>query len=99
METTEDDIEQVLGSTLGAMSLIDLTRIPATRPSAMCYARIAQRRSGGQFESVRQLLFDVGQTTITDIEEMMRANTGILTPAGWRELLVQLSFLHRVGMV
>ncbi|MDO4798483.1 MAG: NADAR family protein [Coriobacteriales bacterium] len=98
LRTTKDDIEQVLGSPLGAMSLVELTRNPVTRPSAMCYARIAQRRSGGQFESVRQLLSSVGQTTIATIDEMVNADTGSLMPAGWYELLVQLSFLRRVGM-
>lgn len=99
MATTEEDVGEALRSPLGNMSLLELTRNPVTRPAAMCYARIAQRRSGEHFGSVRHLLFSVGQTTIAGIEEMMHTNMGGgLTPAGWRELLVQLSFLRRVGM-
>jgi hypothetical protein len=52
------------------------------------------------FHSVRDLLFGVGRSTVAEIDYEMNTNLGGgLTIAGWRELLAQLAFLRRVGML
>ena len=99
-QTTEDDLKAVLASSIGDMSLLSLARNPMTRPYALCYARIAGHALHTHFSDVHNYLMHYGRASLATIGEAVRAKKSLhFSEPGWHELLAQLSFLRRVGML
>lgn len=100
MGTTDDDLGAVVASSVGDMTLLSLARNPKTRPFALCYARICQHLSKGQLSDTHAFLMSCGPATIAHIDREVRSgNSQRYTSAGWRELLTQLAFYRRVGLL
>ena len=98
--TDKDDIEAVLASTVGKMSLLALARNPLTRSAALCYARIAGHASQMQDKNVHHFLMDRGCASLATIDKDVRVGAKhYFSETGWYELLVQLAFLRRVGLL
>ena len=95
----QEDVDRVLSSGVGRMSLIALTRNPTTRSAAMCYARIAQHHVRSIYPTLTSFLTKPGQATLTQIEKSWESSKGrVFVHAGWRELLAELAFLMRIGV-
>lgn len=93
------DLEVLRHSQLWRMNLLELSRVPATRPIALAYATIVAQHSAGHFHSARDVLRQV-RASIADIDESMHLNMGGGLPiAGWHELLDELSLRVTIGQV
>ena len=99
-QTTEDDLQAVLASSLDDMSLLSLARNPMTRPYALCYARISVHAIHAHHGGVHNYLMHYGRESLAAIgEAVLAGKTPYFSEAGWYELLAELSFLRRVGML
>ena len=77
-------------SQLWNMSLLELARMPSTRPAAIMYATYAAQHVP-HFRDAHDVLREV-RASICGIDESMRLNMGEGLPiAGWRELIDELS--------
>ena len=95
----EEMMCRLLGSQVGEMSLLELSRVPVSRPAVLCWARYVQFFCGGRFSSPQDFLNQV-QGPVRDIDFAMNTNMGGGLPGfGWRELLVQLAFLQHTGQL
>ena len=98
--TTEDDLVAVLASSVGDMSLLALARNPMTRPYALCYARVSGHAAKMQLTNVHKFLMHRGKESLANIGEAVQAGKQhYFSEVGWYELLAQLAFLRRVGML
>lgn len=96
LEWTADSLA---GSHVWQLSLVELARVPSTRPVALMYAAIVAQQVTGQFHGTRDVLRKVTEP-IGAIDESMRANMGSGLPiAGWKELLDELALQVRLGRV
>lgn len=97
----EDDlVDGLCGTQIGSLSLMELSCVPASRASVLCYARIAQHHSGDTYATLDDFLSQVGQSTIAEINTSFRTGTnGSIVSVGWYELISQLAFLRAVGLV
>ena len=100
VKTTEEDLQAVLASSLGDVSLLSLARNPMTRPYALCYARISGHALDSHHGGVHNYLMHYGRASLATIGEAVQAGKGLhFSEVGWYELLAQLSFLRRAGML
>lgn len=82
--------EGLMRSQLWDMSLLELARMPSTRPAAIMYATYAAQHVP-HFRDAHDVLREV-RASICGIDESMRLNMGEGLPiAGWRELIDELS--------
>lgn len=83
-------LDGLMRSQIWGMSLLELARMPSTRPAAMMYATFAAEHDPhlrGARDALRRVRASIG-----DIDESMRANMGGGLPiAGWRELVDELA--------
>lgn len=91
-------VDSLMDSHVWRMSLLELARVPSTRPAALMYAAIAAQNVPhwhGARDALRKIDAPIG-----DIDESMRLNMGGDLPiAGWRELLDELALQVRLGKV
>ncbi len=82
--------EDLIRSQFWNMSLLELARVPSTRPAALMYATFVAQAIP-RFRDAHDVLREV-RATIGDIDESMRLNmSGGLPVAGWLELLDELA--------
>lgn len=92
-------IETLQISQVWHMNLLELTRIPSTRASALMYATIVAQYVPAHFHDARDVLRKV-RASIGDIDESMRLNMGGGLPiAGWGELMDELALKVRLGRI
>lgn len=91
-------MDRLKGSLVWRMSLLELARVPSTRPAALMYAAIAAQNVPhwhGARDALRKIDAPIG-----DIDESMHLNMGGGLPiAGWNELLDELALQVRMGRV
>lgn len=100
VRTTKEDLEDVLASRVGGKSLIVLARDPITRPAALCYATIAEHLCQMQYGNVNNFLKARGRTSLVNIDNQIKLGVKrYFTAFGFSELLAQLAFLRRIGVL
>ena len=93
-----DDVD-LSSSHIWNMSLLELARIPSTRPAALMYAQMINQAAPDNFHGTKGVLRKI-DGTLGDIEESMRLNMGCGLPiVGWHVLLDELAFQVRTGRV
>ena len=98
--TTKKNLQDVLASPVGNASLLALARDPITRSAALCYATIAEHLCTMQYGNVHNFLKACGQSSLVNIEKKVRTGAKrCFTAAGFSELLAQLAFFRRVGLL
>ncbi|MDO4798211.1 MAG: NADAR domain-containing protein [Coriobacteriales bacterium] len=96
MEWSVDILQR---SHVWCMSLLELARIPSTRPAALMYAQMVNQSASDAFQGTKSVLRKI-DGSIGDINEQMALNMGCGLPiVGWGELLDELAFQIRAGMV
>ncbi len=91
-------MDRLADSHVWRMSLLELARVPSTRPAALMYAAIVAQHVP-HWHGTRDVLRKV-DASIGGIDESMRLNMGGGLPiAGWRELLDELALQVRLGRV
>jgi ribA/ribD-fused uncharacterized protein len=91
-------VDRLADSHVWHMSLLELARVPSTRPAALMYAAIAAQNVPhwhGARDALRKIDAPIG-----DIDESMHLNMGGGLPiAGWHELLDELALQVRLGRI
>ena len=91
-------MDRLADSHVWRMSLLELARVPSTRPAALMYAAIVAQHVP-HWHGTRDVLRKV-DASIGGIDESMHLNMGGGLPiAGWRELLDELALQVRLGRV
>ena len=91
-------MDRLADSHVWCMSLLELARVPSTRPAALMYAAIVAQHVP-HWHGTRDVLRKV-DASIGSIDESMYLNMGGGLPiAGWRELLDELALQVRLGRV
>ena len=91
-------IERLADSHVWRMRLLELARVPSTRPAALMYAAIVAQNVP-HWHGTRDALRKV-DAPIGEIDESMHLNMGGGLPiAGWHELLDELALQVRLGRV
>jgi len=91
-----DDVD-LSGSHIWNMSLLELARIPSTRPAALMYAQMIKQAAPNNFQGTKDVLRKV-DGSLADIDESMRLNMGCGLPiVGWHILLDELALQVRLG--
>lgn len=95
----EPDVDVLRGSQIWGMSLLQLARVPSTRPFALMYAQMVNQSAPHVFHGTRHVMRKI-DGSIGDINEQMGLNMGCGLPiVGWGELLDELVFQVTVGRV
>lgn len=93
------DVDVLRGSQIWGMSLLELARVPSTRHAALMYAQMVNQSAPDIFHGTKGVLRKI-DGSIGDIDEQMALNMGCGLPiVGWAELLDELAFQVRAGMV
>jgi len=87
-----------LDPSITRMTLLQLSRIPATRAAVYCYATIASHAAPNVYPSAGAYLKKEHDATIDGITESIQLNMGAGLPvAGWFELVRELEIQHALG--
>ena len=93
------NIDVLRDSQIWSMSLLELARIPSTRPAALMYAQMVNQSAPDAFHGTKGVLRKI-DGSIGDINEQMGLNMGCGLPiVGWDELLGDLAFQVKTGMI
>lgn len=93
------DVDVLRSSQIWGMSLLELARTPSTRSVALMYAQMVKQSAPDTFHGTKDVLRKI-DGSIGDINEQMGLNMGCGLPImGWGELLDELAFQIRVGIV
>ncbi|MBP3883500.1 MAG: NADAR family protein [Olsenella sp.] len=87
-----------LDPAVARMTLLQLSRIPATRAAVYCYATIVSHAAPHVYPSAGAYLKRGHDATVEGVTESMQFNMGAGLPvAGWYELVRELEILHALG--
>jgi ribA/ribD-fused uncharacterized protein len=87
-----------LDSAIARMTLLQLSRIPATRTAVYCYAHIASHAAPHKYPTPGAFLKKEPDLTVKTVTQSMDANAGGGLPvAGWYELVRELEIQHVLG--
>jgi hypothetical protein len=87
-----------LAPNVARMTLLKLSRIPATRTAVYCYATIVSHAASQTYPSAGTCLKKEHDATVGDVMHSMQLGGGGGLPvAGWQELVRDLEIQHALG--
>ena len=97
--TGDDAVRELLDSPVGGMTLLELSRVPATRGAVVTYARVARHLAGAP-GSVDEFLAGL-RFSLREVDAAARlgdrATGGVMTEVAWRETVAELALAWKLG--